>query len=176
MGASLSWFAARGKPPAVVLQEFGLKNVGKEYCRTPFCGGLLPSGWYLVIHGRHEFTNDEARQLSRGCEVIACFVEEHVMVSRAASWKNGEQIWSVTHNTEEGDRHLEVEGEPPASFAAIRDRLTKRQDEDDGADFIFDIPVDLAKAITGYSHQETPETTFDNFVKPTFLQRVLGRR
>src|ERR1035441_6535497 len=88
MGASLSWFAVRGKTPEAVLQGFGLKNVGKEYCKTPFCGGALPSGWYLVIHGRHEFANDEARRLSRGCEVIACFVEEHVMLSSASGWKD----------------------------------------------------------------------------------------
>lgn len=158
-----------------MLQAFGLKNVGKEYCKTPYCGGSLPSGWYLVIHGRHEFTNDEARQFSRGCEVVACFVEEQVMVSRAAGWKDGEQIWSVTHDAQEGDGHLDVEGEPPAGFAAIRDRLTKQQEEDGGADFIFNIPVDLAKEITGYSHEETPEVTFDNFVKPTFFQKVFGR-
>src|SRR5262245_33714293 len=62
-----------------VLQDFGLKNVGKEYRETPFCGGTLPSGWYLVIHGRHKFTNDEVRRLSHGCEVVAC-------LSRSMSW------------------------------------------------------------------------------------------
>ncbi len=55
MGAALSWFAVRGKAPETVLADFGLKNVGKEYRDTPFCGGLLPNGWYLIIHGRHEF-------------------------------------------------------------------------------------------------------------------------
>ena len=157
------------------MQDFGLKNVGKGYRKTPFCGGALPGGWFLIIHGRHEFTNDEVRLLSRGGEVVACFVEEHVMVSRAASWKDGERIWCVTHDAQEGDEHLDVEGEPPVGFAAIRDRLTKQQQEDGGADYIFNIPVDLAKELTGYSHEETPEITFDNFVKPTFFERLLGR-
>ena len=49
------------------------------------------------------------------------------------------------------------------------------QEEDGGADFIFDIPVTLAKEMTGYRHDERPEITFDNFVKPTLFQRVLGR-
>jgi hypothetical protein len=175
MGASLSWFAVRGRAPEAVLQDFGLKNVGKEYCKTHFCGGALPSGWFLVIHGRHEFTNDEVRQLSRGGEVIACFVEEHVMVSRAAGWKDGEQIWCVTHDAQESDGHLDVEGEPPTGFIAIRDRLAKQQEGDGGADFIFNIPVDLAEEITGFSHEEKPEITFDNFVKPTFFQRLYRR-
>jgi hypothetical protein len=143
------------------------------YCKTPFCGGALPSGWFLVIHGGHEFTNDEARRLSRGCEVVACFVEEHVMVSRAAAWRDGTQQWSVTHEAQEGQDHLDVEGELPAGFPMIQDRLTKQQE--DGVDFIFNIPVDLAKEITGYSHEENPGIAFDNFVKPTFLQRMFGQ-
>ena len=96
------------------------------------------------------------------------------MVSSVAYWKDGAQIWSVTHDAQKGDDHLDVQGEPPAGLAAIRDRLTKQQEEDGGVDFIFNIPVDLAKEMAGYSHEETPEITFDNFVKPTFLQRVFG--
>ena len=175
MSASLSWFAVRGKTPEAVLQDFGLKNAGKEYRDTPFCGGMLPSGWFLLIHGRHEFSNDQVRRLSRGCEVVACFVEEHVMVSRAAGWRDGEPIWCVTHDSEQGDEHLEVKGVPPHGFFAIRDRLTTRQEEEEGADFIFNIPVDLAEEVTGYSHEEKPEITFDNFVKPTLFQKVFGR-
>jgi hypothetical protein len=179
MGASLSWFAVRGKKPEEVLQTYGLKNVGKAYRNTPFCGGILPSGWFLLIHGRHEFTNDEARRLSKDCEVGACFVEEHVMVSCAAGWRSGEQIWCITHNSEEGSEHLDVEGDPPAGFAEIRDSLTKRQKEAEGVDlrvdFIFDIPVKLVKEITGYSHNDRLEVTFDNFVKPTFFQKLFGR-
>ncbi len=157
------------------MQNLGLRNVGKEYCDTSFCGGELPGGWYLVIHGRHEFTNDEVRRLSVDCEVVACFIEEHVMVSRAAFWKDGEMIWSVTHDAGEGDEHLEVLGEPPTCFDTIRDRLTKQQENEAGADFIFSIPVELAREITGYSHEETSEVVFDNFVKQTFFQKLFGR-
>lgn len=185
MGASLSWYAVRGKTPEAVLQDFGLKNVGKEHPESPLCGGLMPNGWYLVIQERHEFTSDEVRRLSISCEVVACFVEEHVMVSRAAQWKNGAQIWSVTHDAQKSGEHLDVQGDPPLNFAAIRGRLTKQQQEESGrrddphgsVDFIFNIPVALAREITGYSHEDTPEVTFDNFVKlkTTFIQRMFGR-
>lgn len=174
MGASLSWFAFSGKAPELILQDFGLKSAGKVYRETPFHGGLLPSGWYLVIHGRHEFTEDEVQRLSRDCEVVACFVEEHVMVSSVAGWKNGREIWSVTHDAQKDDDHLEVRGKPPIAFDAIRERLTKQQEEG-GADFIFDIPVALAKDITGYRHDEVLEIIFESFVKPTFFQKLFGR-
>jgi hypothetical protein len=174
MGASLSWFAVRGKRPELVLQDFGLKSVGKEYRDTPFCGGPLPNGWYLVVHGRHEYTNAEAQRLSRGCEVLACFVEEHVMVSRAAGWKDGKEVWSVTHDAGQDDLHLEIQGDPPDGFTAIRDRLLRQQEEEGGCDFIFNIPVALAAEITGYCHEDSIADVFENFVKRTFFQRIFG--
>lgn len=97
------------------------------------------------------------------------------MVSCAARWKDGIEIWCVTHDAQEGDEHLDIRGEPPTSFAAIRDRLTKQQEDEGGADFIFNIPVDLAKDLTGYSHEDSSEIAFDNFVKRTLFQRVFGR-
>ncbi|RBP46501.1 hypothetical protein DES53_102892 [Roseimicrobium gellanilyticum] len=179
MGASLSWYAVRGKTPEMVLRDFGLRRaVSKEYRHTPFRGGPLPNGWFVMIHGRHEFTSDEMRHLSSACEVVACFVEEHVMVSRSACWKNGVQVWEVTHDSEESEHHLDIRGEPPAGFGAIRDRLTKQQKEDDEdgcVDFIFNIPVDLAEEVTGFNHLGSSDTGFGNFVKPTFLQRLFER-
>jgi len=47
-------------------------------------------------------TSDEVlARLSNVGEVIACFVEEHVMFSsvRAAGWR---QVWSVQHNAQRG--------------------------------------------------------------------------
>jgi hypothetical protein len=176
MGASLSWFAVRGKTPESILQEFGLKNVGKKYRDTPFCGGPLPNNWFLLILGHHEFTDTEAQRLSTGCEVVGCFVEEHVMVSRAAGWKDGKEIWSVTHNAEEDLLHLDVRGEMPDGFSAISDRLFKQQEDADGVDFIFDIPVTTAEQISGYRHDRRSDLILENFVKPTFFEKLFGAR
>ena len=60
----------------------------------------------------------------------------------------------------------------------LDDRTLRSGDEERHLKFstLTDVEkVDLAKEITGYSHEETPEITFDNFVKPTFFQRVFGR-
>jgi hypothetical protein len=54
----------------------------------------------------------------------------------------------------------------------------KQQEEDDDdecVDFIFNIPVDLAEDVTGFNHESSTDTGFENFVKPTFLQRLFGR-
>lgn len=171
MGFALSWFAVRGKTPELVLEAFGLARAGKAPGKAKYWGGNLPGGWFLVVRERHEFTDDELRRLSAGCEVIACYVEEHVMFSCAAAWKDRKQVWKVSHSSEEGIENLEVEGTPPAALAGIRDRLRKEQKEDESGevDFIFQIPVDLAKEVTGFSHEATSGDEFESLVRPGFL-------
>jgi hypothetical protein len=78
------------------------------------------------------------------------------MFSTAAGWRDGEQIWAVTHSSEEGIEHLDSQGELPVNFALIRDRRFSQQRAADGkglpVDYIFDIPVALAESLTGYRH------------------------
>jgi len=85
-----------------------------------------------------------------------CFVEEHVMCSCTAGWREGRLVWSVDHFADRGVENLQVKGEPPAPFAAIRDRLRGEQaaagGQKAGVDYIFDIPVELAEILTGYRH------------------------
>jgi hypothetical protein len=87
---------------------------------------------------------------------VSCFLETHVMVSAAAGWENGRRIWSVLHESDHGIDHLEIEGKPPAAFAAIRDGLAAKQKTQGGrprVDYIFDIPINLAAAITGFHYE-----------------------
>jgi len=182
MGYSLSWMAVKGKAPQAVRDEFSFRitDQREEIPESDLSAVEMPSGWYLIVSNHTEQVVSDAamrRLASSGCELVTCFVEEHVMVSRATGWKDGQLIWSVTHDAQESDTHLEVEGEPPAGFAVIRDRLTREQEEDEegGVDFIFNVPIDLAKEITGYSHETEAEIEFDFFVKPTFFQRVFGK-
>ncbi|MDB6021925.1 MAG: uncharacterized protein JWQ04_1782 [Pedosphaera sp.] len=180
MGASLTSYAIRGKSPETVLQDFGLQKARDKNRKTRFCGGPLSGGWYLIKYGRHEFTDKEMVRLSQGCEVVACFVEEHVMVSRAAAWKDGREIWSVTHDSQEDLRHLEARGDLPAGFAAIRDDLTRQQEEDaedeeNACDFMFDIPVTLAAEIADYRYDEMREGKFETLEKPSLMQQLFGR-
>jgi hypothetical protein len=199
MGYSQSWLAVNGKPPATVLETLGLRGTGtrEEIAESPIVGAQLPTGWYLVVAGRsgHRLMSDPVLQrLSAGCEVVAGDVEEHVMVSVATGWQNGRRIWSVKHDAQRERGHLQTEGELPAAFTSIRDRLRSEQQKADGdgggVDYIFDIPVELADTLTGYRHDaDIPDAGPDPFEvliatsskaagstnKQSFLKRWFGR-
>src|SRR5688572_7683488 len=107
MGFSLSWVAVMGKSPDVIREELALDRSGQysECPEAPFSGASLPTGFYLVVADHDErFTNDNAllARLSANAETVSCFVEEHVMFSAACAWANGQQLWSVAHNSEKG--------------------------------------------------------------------------
>jgi len=172
MGASLSWLAIRGKSPQTVRAELGLRTAGRRerYPESPLTGAKLPGGWYLLVEN-HRLKNQYVRdsvltRLSTDCEVITCMVEEHVMCSEAAGWNDGVKTWSVIHEAEKGDKDLRTEGDMPAVFAAIRDRLIGEQDEQ--VDYLFEIPVELAESLTGYRHDaalsESDDDGFEVFV------------
>jgi hypothetical protein len=67
-------------------------------------------------------------------------------------------MWSVVHDSEKAAGHLAVDGSVPAEFSQIRaTREAKQRTEDEAdaeVDFIFDVPIDLAKALTGFRHDE----------------------
>jgi hypothetical protein len=165
MGFSLSWAAVKGSTPAAVLEALALRGTGatEEIPESEITGAELPGGWYLIVSQRDclDFINDKvlARLSSLG-EVVTCFVEEHVMCSFAACWRGGQRVWSVYHDSggRNGNSHLEIKGEPPPVFAGIRDKLTTQQEaaggKKAGVDFIFDVPVEVARSVAGYRHDE----------------------
>jgi hypothetical protein len=162
MGYSVSWLAVRGKPSIVVLSELGLQGTG-EYDEVPdspdIWGANLPDGWYLVFANRCDYVDRlPLDRLSAAAQVVTCSVEEHVMVSWASGWSDGQKVWSVTHDSEQGIDHIEADGDFPPVFASLRDRLAAEQagagGEESDVDHLFDVPVELAKAVTGFRHDE----------------------
>jgi len=161
MGYSQSWLAVKGKAPAAVLEALGLQGTGthEEIAESPIVGAELPGGWFLVVGERsgHRLMRDPiVRRLSAGCEVVTGDVEEHVMVSVTSGWKDGRRVWLVAHDGQRDVEHLEAEGELPLAFTGIRDRLRSEQQAagggSAGVDHIFDVPVELARTLTGYRH------------------------
>jgi hypothetical protein len=190
MGFSLSWVAVNGKSAAKVQEELGLKGTGQyeEIFESPYTGFLLPKGFYLVVANESEelATEKVLKSLSAGCEAIACFVEEHVMVSQVALWKNGQMVWSVAHDSQKGIEHLDTCGVPPAEFASVCSQKMAAQKASGGskaeADHVFDVPVDLAEQITGYRYDkdvpglgEAPYEVLEKRKAKPWIMRVFGR-
>jgi hypothetical protein len=157
MGYAVSWLAVRGKPAHQVLDELRLRGTG-EYDKSPYSphlwGTELPVGWYLIYANRCEFLDQAPiERLSTGAEVVTCLVEEHVMVSEAAGWKDGQRRWFAAHDADVAIEHITAEGDLPPVFTSIRDRLAAEQaQEDEEVDYYFDIPVELALAVTSFRY------------------------
>lgn len=159
MGFRVQLIAVTGKDPRTIQHDFGMAPTGdfEEIAESPVVGAALPNGAYLLyINDQDKIVPDDAvyGRLSKGASLIACYANETVMNSYACAWLNGVERWSVFHDAQQGIKHLETRGNFPPEMQAIRDRLSAQQDEDDGADFIFDIPVELFAALGGirYDH------------------------
>jgi hypothetical protein len=202
MGYSQSCLAVRGKTPETVRNSLDLKFTGEneEYAESRINGIELPGGWYAIISNHDELRlmeEESLRRISADCEVVACFVEEHCMESTAVSWRQGQRIWLVTHNSQKSKRHFESSGELPPGFAEIRDKWMARQKTEDAemkrVDYIFEIPVEVAHAVTGYRHdrnipglKESPYEILEQchiaapvsdspLKKKSWLQRIFGQ-
>ena len=164
MGASASWLAVKGKAGAKVLADLGLR-VGQspgDAEESGLQGCDFPNGWYVIAAADygHPLTEPATlRPLSVGCEVVAGGVETHVMCSTACGWKNGREVWWVDHDSEAGVENLSTRGELPAAFHSIHEDLQAKQEAeggpDCGVDFIFSVPEELTKALTGYHYDES---------------------
>src|SRR6266487_5963075 len=100
--------------------------------------------------------DDVSSRVSELGEVVAAGAEEHVMCSFACGWRGGQRTWRATHDPQRGIDHLEVEGEMPAAFDALRRDLLDQQHSAGGneaeVDYVFEIPLETAQRISGFSY------------------------
>jgi hypothetical protein len=157
VGYSLSWVAFRNRSSDEVRAELGFTGT-TDYSEIPegdLLGAELPSGWSLLLANDDErFIDEQLLEIvSKGCDAVACWVEEHSMVSAASGWKSGFKLWSVEHDSSKGLDDLRFMGMMPPEWDAIRQRLEAERKTND-ADVLFDAPVELAKALVGFRHDE----------------------
>ncbi len=161
MGISLRWLAVKGKEEQKLLNDLGLGTTGRwgAFLNFKMAGRALSRGWYLVTMnrcGRDFHVGTHLAQYSQNAEVLACSVEEHVMFSSAACWRNGNQIWSIKHAGDRERENLTVTGIPPDAFRSVQEKyLAKQAPEREQVDWYFEIPLDLAEQITGFKHDRT---------------------
>ncbi len=163
MGYSLSLLAVQCTDPDRALSELRIVRTGQscEYAREPLSGYPLPSGWYLVVAKgcANRFLKPIVLgPLSEQFPVIACSIEEHVMFSSAEYWVAGAPAWRAEHVGEGGPVHLKTSGVLPPDFQAMAEAQAEQQAADGGAkadvDHYFDIPLNAAKSILGFKHDE----------------------
>lgn len=186
MGLSHSWIAVRGLAPADALgalkAEAGAEVEPEDFSMS-FGLGVLPGGWLLVVSDNFDAAfKGRLAPLAQMGPAVACAVEEHVMVSEARGYEGGAEIWRVVRDPEEDEEGLSVVGDPPG-FEAIRRAAQQEQEAEGDADFLFDVPADIAASICGFKLGESePEGFRYTELRPVrtavtgFFARLFGRR
>jgi hypothetical protein len=191
MGESRSWVAIRGLERAEVAARLDCADTDEPADRrAELALGQLSDGWLVIVCSRFDFVaSRQLSELSKGAELAACQIEEHVMFSAAYGFRDGVQTWSVAHDPDKGLYNLEIEGTPPPELDAIRAQLRSQQDAEGGeeadVDFIFEAASDLVAALSGYRHNYDdavaltwlrPLRTRPRPIRRGFLQSLFGRR
>jgi hypothetical protein len=159
MGFRVQLIAVTGKEPIAIHRDFAVTATGQreEGAEAPVVGASLPNGAYLLYINDPDkiLPNDKVfARLSKGASLLACYANETVMNSHACGWANGIERWSVFHDAQQGVQHLETSGAVPPEVQPIRDRLFAQQEKDDGADYIFDVPIELFTVLGGIRYDQ----------------------
>lgn len=159
MGYALSWLAVRDSEPAV-LAHLGLVATDRQgdYPDTPLVGRMLDNGWYLVVASTcdHRILQpDLLAGVSTASPLLACSIEEHVMVARAEYWHQGTRRWRIEHDSQQGSAHLSAEGDVPAELTEIIATCAELQAQEAGVDYYFEIPLVAARQVMGFKHDES---------------------
>lgn len=161
--AAVAWVAFKGRPKGEVIEALGYVDTGQA---AEVDGGLvcgeLPGGWVTVVaigDQAGDFSRAETlAPLSRAGPLLSVEFSTTVMWSTIQAYADGVLAWSVEHNPEEGISHLDVVGEPPPQYLALRDRLLAEQEAEGGeeadVDLIFDLPALLSEALCGYQPEQ----------------------
>jgi hypothetical protein len=159
MGISLSWIAVEGLPREAILSRLELEHTDKD-CTYPFDGVAshpLPNSWFLVAASRcdHRIVSAESMaKLSLGCRAVACAIEEHVNFASSELWQDGKQMWNVQHQGDESPEDISFEGDLPERFHILLSSVESEDSESLDGHFHMDIPLILAKELTGFLHDE----------------------
>ena len=183
MGYSLSLLTIQSADPDAALSTLNIIRTGQscEYACEQLTGYALPQGWYLVVANRcdHSFLRpDVLGTLSQGNRIVACSIEERVMFSSAEEWAAGTMAWWVAHSGEHDLTDLKVSGTLPPGFQSMADALVAKQELEGGkaagVDHYFDIPLNAAKAITGFKHDEVAHGV--DYAKFDLLKETTAQR
>jgi len=180
MGYSLSWIAVKGRSSKELQQVLGFRSTGRHgnYGEHTLVGRQLRDGWHLLIANTCDdriAQNTTLAHLSKGCQAVACSIEEHVMFSSCAFWNEGKKVWSVKHRGDRGVFDVVKSGNVPANYSLLKSELIEMQrsegDENAGVDHVFELPLQLAKQLVGFKHDEELSGSYE-ILELNYLQRA----
>ena len=173
MGYALSLLAVPTSAAAEALRQLGYLRTGQscEYAREPLSSYELPTNWFLIVARGCDSRFLQPKilaPLSEHFPVVACSIEEHVMFSSAEYWADGNQVWRAEHVGENGPIHLKTSGALPSGFEAMAAEHKRAQEADGGekagVDHYFEIPLNAAKEVIGFKHDEDiPGVDYEGF-------------
>jgi hypothetical protein len=188
MGFSVTWVAVREESAQKLLEKLALSPTGEteEFPESLISSVKLDTGWRVIWYNKYGcpfLQPDKLRELSRDYDLLMCLVEEHVMASSSELWSSGKRVWWISHEGEDGPKGLSSEGALPECFDEIRNELEEAQRADGGedaeVDYIFDIPLRVAKELVGFKHDEdcpgTTERRFAVLSRATPSKGLFGR-
>ncbi|MFG2444352.1 hypothetical protein ACGFQG_15915 [Nocardia fluminea] len=158
MGYMTSWVAVRGDVPGDLFDELGLidlegRSVAQE---SDFAAAALRGGWVTVLvrdtHPGYPYRPDLLARLSRRAELVTCHESTYGPESASARWCNGQQVWKAEHLAETTE--VTVEGDVPDVFDELMSAAGVRSAQGSGIDEFYEVPVELAKSITGFRQDE----------------------
>ena len=148
---------------------------------------LKDSDWTILWSEDEEFGERNIKkiaELSKQHATYICEVNETVMWSSAAFWRNGRQIWKVTHAGDGDDRFdLSETGALPDGYSDLKHRHTLDQQNDgEDVDHMFEIPLNLAAFDLKFRHEDyLGQSDVESFLivtppkRKSLLSRLLGR-
>jgi len=112
----------------------------------------LSNGWAVVCAQEFvQFEPDRAGELFPEHEVVAGQMMESATLADVRGFDRRRQVWRVAHHTLSEEMEVAVEGSVPDAFGAIAVEWKRRQARGrKGVDFLFEIPLELAVAVTGF--------------------------
>jgi hypothetical protein len=163
MGFAITWCAVPEAAADGFLHRLGLTDTGEtEEVPDSLIGvARLDTGWRLLWYNEYDypFLSEAQRQdHSRHHDLLYCLVEEHCMASSSEFWSLGSRMWWISHEGINGPKGLDYSGALPNHFQQTRSEMEAAQKESGGdkadVDYLFEIPLRVAKSITGFKHDE----------------------
>lgn len=167
MGFRTTWVAVKHAPLEKVVAETKLRDTGDTVSLLDVgLYGFELSEWAVVVGAGSaaymKLDARPARALSAKGEALFFQQSDTSMTATLLCYRDQQLLWSVRYEGFNGISDPIIEGEPPAALAAILDRRNACQARAGGAsarvDYLYEIPTDLGLALTGFRHDQDPES------------------